>query len=382
MRTILAAIVLGTSATTSVAAHQADTPDYTVEDAWLCLPDRLDPCASDQTVTVVRANGATSHQPLIPDADPKFDCFYVYPTVSLDETANSDMIAGPEERRVVHAQAARYRQHCRVFAPLYRQVTITALRALMMGQPMAADRALAFGDVRSAWATYLAEHNNGRGVLLIGHSQGSGMLSRLLSDMDSPGERDQIIAAHLIGTNVARSVTDSTSGDFPWMPVCTHADQAGCLVSYVTFRRDVPPPAGSRFGHTGNAGQHVVCVNPAGLLGHAESTHAIFSTEGVGTSSKPMTEWVAGQPLPTTSFTSAPGLIAAECVSHGGYDYLAIDVLGDPDDPRVDDITGDVVVGDTRLDDWGLHLIDMPVVMGDLVDLSARQYAVWQAERD
>lgn len=363
-------------------AQDAAAPDYSQDQAWLCRPDRIDACATDQSVTVVEANGATRAEALVPDADRPFDCFYVYPTVSNDPGGNSDMAANAEELRVAHAQAARFRKHCRVFAPLYRQVTLTALRSLMAGgtEPVP-DRARAFGDVRAAWQHYLANDNDGRGVVLVGHSQGSGMLNQLLKTMTAPEERAKIVSALLIGTNVERSPSDPAAGDFAWMPVCESADQHGCLVNYVTFRADVPPPAGSRFGRAQTAGLRTVCVNPAALLSRAESARAIFSTGGVGTSSRPMTEWVVGEPLPTTNFVAVPGLIATECVSNEGFDYLAVRVNADPADKRVDDITGDVVVGERRLDDWGLHLIDMPVVMGDLVELTRRQHASWAGAR-
>ena len=263
-------------------------------------------------------------------------------------------------------------QHCRVFAPLYRQITLTALRSLMAGgKGPVPDRAMAFGDVRAAWQHYLANDNGGRGVVLIGHSQGSGMLSQLLKTMDDPAERAKIVSALLIGTNVERATGDPAAGDFAWMPACASADQAGCVVSYVTFRDTVPPPAASRFGRTQAADRRVLCVNPAALLGKGSAAQAIFSTGGVGASSRPMAEWVAGKPLPTTNFVAVPGLIEARCVSEGGASYLAVTVKGDPADPRADSIVGDVYAGDVRLDDWGLHLIDMPVVMGDLVALTA-----------
>jgi hypothetical protein len=383
MRTLVSLLAAGLAWVGAPAVAQAPAaPDYAQEASWLCLPGRIDACATDQSVTVVEANGRMRAEALVPDADPKFDCFYVYPTVSNDPGGNSDMTANAEELRVAHAQAARFRQHCRVFAPLYRQVTLTALRAAMAGgsQP-APDRALAFRDVAAAWQHYLTNHNQGRGVVLIGHSQGSGMLNQLLKTMAAPAERARIVSALLIGTNVVRSDSDPATGDFPWMPVCTRADQHGCLVSFVTFRADVPPPANSRFGKTDQAGSHVVCVNPAQLLGRARAAHAIFSTGGVGTSSKPMTEWVRGKPLPTTNFVAVPGLIRAECTRAGGASYLAVAVNANRRDPRVDDITGDVFVGDRRLDDWGLHLIDMPVVMGDLVALTKRQHASWAAAR-
>ncbi|WP_338446554.1 DUF3089 domain-containing protein [Pelagerythrobacter marensis] len=363
------------------AQAPAGAPDYTEDESWLCRPDRIDACATDQSVSVIESDGTTRVEPLVPDTDRAFDCFYVYPTVSLDQGANSDMVAGPEERRVAHAQAARFRQHCRVFAPLYRQITLTALREMVergeARRPVAA-AAVAFGDVAAAWRSYLAQDNGGRGVVLIGHSQGSGMLKQLLEAMPE-SERGRVISALLIGTNVERATDDPARGEIAWMPPCTRADQYGCLVSYVTFRADAPPPAGSRFGRARGAGNAVLCVDPAALMGHGESARAIFSTGGVGTSSKPMTEWVAGRPLPTTGFTAVPGLISTECVDADGAQYLAVTVNGDPADPRVDDITGDVFVGETRLDDWGLHLIDMPVAMGDLVALTARQHAAWAA---
>lgn len=380
MKSILVGALLAFAWLAQPATAQDSAPDYGEDSNWLCLPDRIDACASDQSVAVVGPDGFEAVEPLVQDADRPFDCFYVYPTVSLDPTPNSDMVAGQEELRVAHAQAARFRQHCRVFAPLYRQVTLTALRSLMAGGTMQADRAMAFGDVLASWKHYLANDNDGRGVVLIGHSQGSGMLRELLDRMDNPAERALVISAMLIGTNVERS-PDGSEGNFPWMPVCTSADQAGCLVSYVTFRDTVPPPANTRFGRTQTPDREVVCVDPAGLMG-GDSADAIFSTAGVGSSSQVVTEWAQGEPLPTTLFTSVPGLVQTRCISEGGASYLQVSVAADPDDARVDDIPGDVLAAGNRLDDWGLHLVDMPVVMGDLVALTARQYAAWEAEQE
>src|SRR4029077_15397399 len=116
------------------------------------------------------------------DPDAPIDCFYVYPTVSIEPTANSDMIPGPGELRVVQGQVERFASKCRVYAPMYRQVTLTALAAFMANRPVAADRALAYDDVRDAWNAYLAHDNRGRGVVLIGHSQGSLVLTALIQN--------------------------------------------------------------------------------------------------------------------------------------------------------------------------------------------------------
>jgi serine/threonine protein kinase len=56
---------------------------------------------------------------------------------------------------------------------------------------------------------------------------------------------------------------------------------------------------------------------------------------------------------------------------------LKITVQGDPSDPRTDDIAGDLVRGDQVLADWGLHLVDVDLAMGNLVDIVAQQGRAW-----
>ena len=62
-----------------------------------------------------------------------------------------------------------------------------------------------------------------------------------------------------------------------------------------------------------------------------------------------------------------------ECVANDSFSYLAITVHGDPAGPRVSDIKGDVVVGGQVLADWGLHLIDVNLAMGNLLDIVGQQ---------
>ena len=44
---------------------------------------------------------------------------------------------------------------------------------------------------------------------------------------------------------------------------------------------------------------------------------------------------------------------------------------GNPPDPRIDDIGGDLTP------EWGLHLVDVNVAMGDLVSIARRQARAW-----
>jgi hypothetical protein len=356
-------------------------PDYKTGAAWLCRPGRNDACTSDQSITVIAADGKRKIVKFKPDAEIKYDCFYVYPTVSLDRSPNSDLNIGAEETNVAASQAARFTSKCRVYAPMYRQVTLTALRDIMAGKATAADRKLAFLDVQAAWYSYLERDNpNGRGVVLIGHSQGAGILKQLLAEVieKDPEMRRKIIAAYLIGTNVAVPPGADVGGDFQRSKLCRALNDFGCVVTYMSFRADSPPPENSRFGKVTQPGMVAACVNPAALAGGKSVTDAILGAKSAGLASAPMGPWTTDNLPVTTPFVSVPGLISAECVSNGGFTYLAVSVNANPADPRTDTIVGDVVVGGTILKDWGLHLIDMPVEMGNLVALSEYQAAAWR----
>ena len=98
--------------------------------AWICRPDLDDDACRDLDVTTVAADGPREVEEREPADDPPVDCFYVYPTVSQDPGVNSDMEVGPDdnETTTVIAQAAQFARTCRVFAPIYRQVTLAGPR--------------------------------------------------------------------------------------------------------------------------------------------------------------------------------------------------------------------------------------------------------------
>ena len=385
----LAALLLAfaTSVLAAPAATAAEPVDYDDPATWLCRPGRKDSCTVDLTTTVVAADGTLSRESWAADPDAPIDCFYVYPTVSRDATGNSDMEAGPEEHAVIRSQFARFASVCRPFAPLYRQVTLTALRAGLsgQGQSMAVDRALGYGDVLAAWNHYLEHDNAGRGVVLIGHSQGSGVLTRLIAgEIDGKPVQDRIVLALLLGTSLAVPEGKTVGGAFQHMELCESDDQPGCVVAYAAFRSTVPPPAGSLFGRVrgGGEGMEAACVNPAALGGGSGELHAYLSAGGNANGSalepKP---WVTPAKEIDTPFVSVPGLLTAECVKRSGAHVLEVTVHGDPKDPRVDDIVGDVVRDGVVQEGWGLHLVDVNLAMGNLVELVAEHAAMRSAHR-
>lgn len=363
----------------ATAASPSPAPDYTQDAAWLCRPGRADACSVNQDVTVIQANGTTKIEKFKPAAAPQFDCFYVYPTVSLDPTPNSDMTAGPEEKAVAALQAARFTSKCRVYAPIYRQVTLAALQRMIAGGAFDGDRAMVMADISAAWADYVNRSNGGRGVVLIGHSQGALALTGLLQQIENSDMRRNVISAMIIGANVEVPVGQSVGGTFKKFPICTSGESYACVVTYQTFRADSPPPAGSRFSYPATPGMQVACTNPAALGSSAKVvTDAILHTTGSGVAAAKPGPWVANGAAITTDYVKVPGLISAQCASSNGANYLAVTVNANPADPRTDTIVGDITMGGVTLKDWGLHLIDMPVEMGDLVNLAERQAYLWR----
>ena len=294
------------------------------------------------------------------------------------------MVVKPEERNVVVQQAERLRAKCRLFAPMYRQFTLTALQQAMAhpGQPPAPRPQVGYNDVRDAWNYYLAHENHGRGVVLVGHSQGSGVLTVLIrNEIDGKPAQAQLVSAILMGTALVVPAGGDVGGDFKSIPLCHSTTQLGCAIAYSSFRETSPPPDNSRFGRprrVDTTGLEAACVNPASLGGGAGEAKSYFGTLIVGIG-QGQYQWVKGKTI-ATPFVSVPGLITATCVNNGKFNYLSIHMNADPASPRTSDIPGDIVVGGVTLKDWGLHLIDANLFMGNLVDIVGAESAAWKAK--
>jgi hypothetical protein len=258
LKSILAAAAILTAGFAALSNAQdapvAPTPpgapaaaDYSNPAIWLCRPDRDDACTVSQDATIVAVDGTLTREKFHAAKNPPIDCFYVYPTVSNEPGGNSDLTITGAEKLVVNAQFARFAAKCRLFAPMYRQVTLTALRAMIGGKPMPVDRELGYNDVRAAWDYYLAHDNKGRGVVLVGHSQGSGVLTRLIKDeIDGKPIQGKMISAILMGTSLPVPKGADVGGAFKHVPVCRTNSQIGCVIAFADFRVNVPPPANSR----------------------------------------------------------------------------------------------------------------------------------------
>ncbi|MBO9544530.1 DUF3089 domain-containing protein [Caulobacter sp.] len=360
--------------------------DYADPALWLCRPDLQDNrCKVDLDATVIAPSGKMTVERYAPAKDPKVDCFFIYPTVSNDPGWISDFEANADEWDDIRLQFARFGSVCRQFAPIYRQGTLRRLRYPGGGPKPVGEQPPpgigGYADVLDAWNWYLAHENKGRGVVLIGHSQGTVMLTKLLAEeIDGKPMQKQLVSALLMGGLVTVPPGQDVGGSFKATPLCRAANQLGCVIAYVTFRDRLPPPEASRFGRARD-GLRAACVSPASLAGGKGQPESYFVTKGFlnGSGGDIPPEWVRPARPIGTFFVKTPGLITTECVREGEFDYLALHVNADPKDPRTDELGGQII-RKTGVDlSWGLHLIDVDHSIGTLTRIVGRQARAYEA---
>lgn len=362
MRGLVCGLVL--MAASAGVARAAPAVDYGQPSSWLCRPGRDDVCSRPLLSTAISpADGAATRKTSTPDPAAPIDCFYVYPTVSREPAANADMAASPEVEHAAAQQFARFAGVCRPFAPIYRQTTVAA----MNGQVQGADSELAYDDVRAAWRAYLAKDNHGRGVVLVGHSQGSSHLTRLISEeIDGKPDQRLLVSAIIPGANIQVRTDGKAGGEFPHIPPCRSAVQTGCVIGYSTFLASDPPGPKSYFGRSLGPGLADLCVNPGELIDHGALDSVLPTTGRVAE--------VLGTPLVENS-----GLASAACTTSGDRTFLAISVPSTGAGAATLERALEYL--DSRGQGWGLHPLDINLTLGDLVEIVSRQGHAWGGGR-
>ncbi|MET0342610.1 MAG: DUF3089 domain-containing protein [Polyangiales bacterium] len=351
--------------------------DYADPATWVCRPD-MDPneCHANLDATEVLKDGGLNVIKHERAAAPAFDCFYVYPTVDLSGRGNMVDFSETGVRMVRDAllgQGARFSRVCEVFAPLYRQVS---LGTLPDGGTSTAgsDPALAVGDVRAAFDYYLKNLNKGRPFVLIGHSQGTSMLTSLIQstvDVD-PELRKRFISGVLLGGGLSTEEGKITGGSFQNVPTCTKAGETGCVIAYVSYAKEAPPPENARFGRATKSADgknlQVACTAPGPLAGNdGRYRGSYFSV-----SSNNPTFQTTDLPKVSTPYLLYRDLFRGRCVNEGGFSYHELVV-----DPTDDDTRKVPGYRNLRLEGagWGLHLVDYNPAVDDLIDAVSQQAA-------
>jgi hypothetical protein len=353
---VVTATLLPTAGALAAAQRPLRATSHTV---WLCRPGHSpDPCAEGRTATSVIAGGATSTFSTAKTAHAKkFDCFYVYPTVSQESSLNADLSIQSEETDIAQGQASQFSTVCNVWSPMYRQATQAALGDGEAFTPEVI--ATAYNSVLAAWKDYLSHDNHGHPVVFIGHSQGAAMLINLLrAQVDpSPKLRKRLVSAIILGGNVQVPAGRDVGGSFRHIPTCASSDQSGCVIAYSSF----PSEPGSdavvgrpgqgvsvQSGQTRIAGQQVACVNPVTFSSAVGDLVSMYPTV-VHDVRNVTTPWIA-----------FPDLYSAQCMRNGHASWLQIDRLVAPPRDARPAVTDEGPM-------WGYHLDDMNLALGNLV---------------
>ena len=168
----------------------------------------------------------------------KADVFYVYPTLFLDkkdERWNIPIDDSAFRKKIldnaIRFQASAWVECGRMFVPYYRQAHIRSYRNLENGGREAL--LFAYSDIKAAFQYYLDNFNNGKPIILAGHSQGSTHLTLLLKDFfDGKELQNQLVAAYLPGIGLKKN-------EFGTIPLMNSPNQIGGFISWNTFKRKV-----------------------------------------------------------------------------------------------------------------------------------------------
>ncbi len=232
-------------------------PDYAKRSAWAVWPGVA---SAADGVPGGAAPGRTSS----PDAD----VFFIHPTTYLaNETWNAQFDAGgftgqQLDEVVLGYQVSIFNACCRMFAPRYRQTTISAFLRPSSDSFKAYD--LAYSDVARAFDHYVKNDNKGRPFILASHSQGSLHATRLIQERIAghPELRTRLVAAYVVGASLPQSFDTG-------IPVCTSSKQTGCLIDWNSASALTPLALGRGLMVTWHKGKYQavglkrwLCVNP------------------------------------------------------------------------------------------------------------------------
>lgn len=160
------------------------------------------------------------------------DLFIVCPTVDLGTGGNKNMSLADNEAKknfdgALNMERGIYEQHCRMYAPYYRQAVLAAY-------DLPANEAepyfnLAYKDVRAAFVYYMQHENNGRPFVLAGFSQGAEMCLRLLKEFGNEDfVKNNMVACYAIGWRF----TPQEAEKYPYIQPAKCADDLGKVIIF------------------------------------------------------------------------------------------------------------------------------------------------------
>ncbi len=333
---------------------------------WICKPGQVDDLCAGTIEGQTLPPPGESPQPLgytRPD-DAPIDCFYLYPTQSDQPTPNSNLDKDPPIRRVVVQQARMFSTVCDVYAPMYRQVTFNGDQSGYNPQVETAYR-----SARSAFRDYLKNYNDGRGFIMIGHSQGSAHTARLIDEIvDTNAKlRKRFVGAIAPGANIYVPIGKAVGGLYDNVPACTKVGQFRCVTAFSTYS-DVPGP-NAEFSRV-DAGYWIypeerpdpskfeaMCTNPALLDGGDGTLEPLVDFD-----------YLFGVPAEETAapWVGEPDYYKVDCRRQDGAHWLNLAKVGLSGDTRPD--LGAAVASGTNY-----HVPEVNLAEGNLLTIAQNQ---------
>jgi len=203
-----------------------EKPDYYNESSWAVLPTKY----TEEFQEFASKELDTLH----------VDVFYVYPTlitskkddrwnVPIHDKKQMDKVLG----KAVLMQISAFATSGKVYVPFYRQAHIRSYKMMNAGGKEAQE--LAYSDVKRAFEIYLKKYNQGRPILMVGHSQGTTHTLRLLEDFfDETKLQEKLVAAYIPGIRVK-------SNQFKSIKLMTKPNETGGFLSWNTFKKGYYP---------------------------------------------------------------------------------------------------------------------------------------------
>ena len=368
-RLMLACLVVVVGLVAMIAPAMASAEATT----WICKPGQSDDLCAGTIDGVTNPPPGEESQPLDykrPKHAP-IDCFYLYPTQSEQPGPNANLDKDPPIQRVVVQQARMFSSVCDVYAPMYRQVTLNGDQSSYN-----ASVETAYQSAKSAFQDYLKNYNDGRGFIMIGHSQGSAHTARLIDELvdKKPGLRKRFVGAIAPGANIAVPIGKAVGGLFDHVPACTEVGEYGCVVAFSTYNAE--PGENAEFSRldTGywiypeprfdDSEFEAMCTDPARLDGGDGTLLPLVDFDYLF--SVPDQETAA-------PWQSQPDYYKVECMRSDGAHWLNLSKVGIPGDTRPD--LGAVVASGSNY-----HVPEVNLAEGNLLTIANLQSDNYEAD--
>jgi hypothetical protein len=202
----------GPSITPGPAVSPVVPTDYADNANWLALPESTD-------------------RPV--------DVFYLYPTAwsktsPSDPTVNTIDNASMRQQAPlsITMQASALLPVGNLYAPFYRQSAAADTLSLPLDQQEQIESGAPKQDAFAAFDYYIAHYNGGRPFILLSHSQGSNVMTFLLSEYMAahPDVYARMVAAYVVGYGIVQDYLDAN----PHLRFAEGSADTGVIVSWNT----------------------------------------------------------------------------------------------------------------------------------------------------